>query len=127
MGTGHAVQTALPDIDPTSTVLVVFGDVPLVGASTLRAAVDAAAGGAVGLVTAAFEDPAELGRIVRDAHGAIRGIVEYRDASDEQRAICEINSGIIAAGAAVLKELLDGVGAANHRTNTTLQTSSLWR
>ena len=115
LGTGHAVQTALPDIDPTSTVLVVFGDVPLVGASTLRAAVDAAAGGAVGLVTATFEDPAELGRIVRDAHGAIRGIVEYRDASDEQRAICEINSGIIAAGAAVLKELLDGVGAANQQ------------
>ena len=108
-GTGHAVQQALPHISDDAVVLVVYGDVPLVASNTLKACVAAAAQGDVGLVTADFADPAELGRIVRDGAGAITGIVEYADASPEQRAIHEINSGIMALPATRLRSLLGAV------------------
>ena len=105
-GTGHAVMQAIPHIDPQATVLVVYGDVPLVSERTLRECVSAAEAGALGLVTAQFEDPAELGRIQRDSQGMIRSIVEHADASPEQRAIREINSGILALGARMMDRLL---------------------
>lgn len=108
-GTGHAVQQALPGIADDSVVLVVYGDVPLVAANTLAACVATAEQGGLGLVTADFADPAELGRIVRNSAGAITEIVEYQDASPEQRAIHEINSGIIALSATRLKALLGAV------------------
>lgn len=105
-GTGHAVSQALPAIGSDARVLVVYGDVPLIGQDTLARCVAATAGGDLALVTAHLDDPAELGRIERDASGAIRGIVEYRDASPEQKAIREINSGIMAAPRPLLAELL---------------------
>ncbi|MEZ5553736.1 MAG: bifunctional UDP-N-acetylglucosamine diphosphorylase/glucosamine-1-phosphate N-acetyltransferase GlmU [Pseudomonadales bacterium] len=105
-GTGHAVAQALPYIEDAATVLVVYGDVPLVSAATLTACVAAAASGALGLVTAHFDDPAELGRILRDSAGRIQAIVEYKDASADQRGIHEINSGILALNAQALRELL---------------------
>ena len=108
-GTGHAVEQALPGIADDSVVLVVYGDVPLVAANTLAACVAAAEHGDLGLVTADFADPAELGRIVRNSGGAITEIVEYQDASPEQRAIREINSGIIALHATPLRALLGAV------------------
>ena len=90
-----------------------YGDVPLVTAETLGRCVSAAASadgpgadGALALVTAMFEDPAQLGRIVRDESGDIQAIVEFADASEEERAIREINSGILALGAGAMKEMV---------------------
>jgi bifunctional UDP-N-acetylglucosamine pyrophosphorylase/glucosamine-1-phosphate N-acetyltransferase len=106
LGTGHAVQLAVPHASADGVVLVVYGDVPLIGADTLRACVAAARDGAVAVVTAHLDDPGQLGRIVRDDSGAVRGIVEYRDADPSQRAIREINSGILAAPREHLARLL---------------------
>jgi bifunctional UDP-N-acetylglucosamine pyrophosphorylase / glucosamine-1-phosphate N-acetyltransferase len=106
-GTGHAVQLAVPGVGSDATLLVVYGDVPLIGEATLRACVDAAAGGGLALVTAVLEDPGQLGRIVRDADGRVRSIVEHRDADAATRTIREINSGILAAPRRVLGPLLD--------------------
>lgn len=105
-GTGHAVQQALPGVGGDAVVLVVYGDVPLVDVATLAACADAAAAGGVALVTAELPEPGQLGRILRGDDGGIRGIVEYKDASDAERAIGEINSGILAAPAPVLAALL---------------------
>jgi bifunctional UDP-N-acetylglucosamine pyrophosphorylase / glucosamine-1-phosphate N-acetyltransferase len=109
LGTGHAVQQAMPGIDDASVVLVLYGDVPLVSAATLSACAGAASGGALALVTACPEDPAELGRIVRDEAGRVRAIVEYRDADAATRSLREINTGIMAAPARALRRLLDRV------------------
>jgi bifunctional UDP-N-acetylglucosamine pyrophosphorylase/glucosamine-1-phosphate N-acetyltransferase len=109
LGTGHAVQQALPAVADDATVLVVFGDVPLITAQTLSACVDRARQGGLALVTADFSDPAQLGRIMRDAAGAITAIVEFKDASAEERAVCEINSGILAAAPGTLQSLLPQV------------------
>ena len=111
-GTCHAVAQALPGVDEDSVVLVLYGDVPLVTTETLKACADAAAAGAVSLVTAMFEDPAELGRIVRE-NNVIQRIVEFKDADDDQRAICEINSGILAARKQTLEQLMSQVGNDN--------------
>ena len=111
-GTGHAVMQAMPDVAKDATVLVLAGDVPLVRAEVLERCV---AGGLSGLalVTAHVEQPAGLGRIERSADGRITGIVEERDATREQRAIREINTGILAAPASLLNELLGQVRADN--------------
>lgn len=114
-GTGHAVAQALPQVAQDAVVLVVYGDVPLVSRETLAACVEAARAGALSLVTATPDDPAQLGRIVRDAAGAIRAIVEYVDADAAQRAIGEINSGILAAPRRVLAPLLDAVEPHNRQ------------
>ncbi len=99
LGTGHAVQTALADLPTDGVVLVLYADVPMVGAETLLTCAAAAAAGEVGLVTAQFEEPAALGRILRDDTGNIVGIREFKDASADEQAIHEINSGILAAPA----------------------------
>ena len=112
-GTGHAVSQALPDIADDACVLVLYGDVPLIAADTLEACVAAAHAGDIGVVTAELDDAAELGRIVRNDRGEIVGIVEYRDASTEQRAIREINSGIMALPGKTLKDLLAEVSPDN--------------
>lgn len=112
-GTGHAVKLAMAQLPGDGVILVLYGDVPLVSQTTLERALEAAAGGAVGLVTADFDDPAELGRIVRNSDGNIECIVEFKDASEEQRAIREINSGIMAVPAAQLQSWLDDVAPHN--------------
>src|SRR6185369_754318 len=66
LGTGHAVMQALPELEGGGTVLVLYGDVPLIGAGTLRALVDAAAGGALAILTQRLDSPQGYGRIVRD-------------------------------------------------------------
>ena len=102
-GTGDAVRLALADAASDGVVLVAIGDIPLVPADELAALVDEARGNRLAVLTASVPDPAGLGRIVRDAGGAVRAIVEERDASDEQRAIREINTGVMAAPAALMK------------------------
>jgi len=113
LGTGHAVQLALQAVSDEAMVMVLYGDVPLVGAHSLRAMRDAAGHDGVGLMTAELADPAAYGRIIRDENQRFRAIVEYSDASDAQRAISEINTGFLAAPAGRLKHWLAAVGRDN--------------
>ncbi|MFM7703672.1 MAG: bifunctional UDP-N-acetylglucosamine diphosphorylase/glucosamine-1-phosphate N-acetyltransferase GlmU, partial [Rubrivivax sp.] len=103
LGTGHAVQQAVPALDAGAPVtLVLNGDVPLVRADTARALVQACAGNRLALLTVRLDDPAGYGRILRDAQGRVRGIVEHKDASAEQRALDEVYTGTLAAPTAAL-------------------------
>ncbi len=113
LGTGHAVQQALSAVATGAMVLVLYADVPLVTVKTLRACIDAACSGGLALVTADFADPAQLGRILRAGNGEIKGIVEYRDATEVQRAIHEINSGILALPQPLLAQYLSRLEPAN--------------
>ena len=104
LGTGHAVQQAVPALDDTQPVtLILYGDVPLIRAQTAQALVQACGGERLALLSFVPQDPARYGRIVRDAAGGVRSIVEYKDATPEQRAIREVYSGIMAAPTAMLK------------------------
>jgi bifunctional UDP-N-acetylglucosamine pyrophosphorylase / glucosamine-1-phosphate N-acetyltransferase len=108
-GTGHAVRCALEAMgELAGIVLVTYGDVPLLDTVTLSAllAEHGAAGNAVTVLTANVPDPHGYGRIVRDADGAVTGIVEQKDTTPEQAAITEINSGVYAFDATVLAEAL---------------------
>ena len=113
LGTGHAVAEALPLVDDETIALVLYGDVPLVAQSTLRACAAAAADGALGVVTATVDNPAQLGRVRRGAEGGVECIVEFKDASPEERAIREINTGIMALRAGKLRTLLAEVNPRN--------------
>jgi bifunctional UDP-N-acetylglucosamine pyrophosphorylase/glucosamine-1-phosphate N-acetyltransferase len=112
-GTGHAVEQAMPAIPDAATVLVLVADVPLIDADTLRDTVAAAGGGSVALITVQVEDPRGYGRILRGPGGQVVGIVEDRDASDSERSIKEINTGILAAGAASLRRWLHRIDESN--------------
>ena len=104
LGTGHAVQQAVPARPDDGTVLVLSGDVPLIGAATLQALIAASAGERLALLTIEFDDPTGYGRIVRDAPGgAVQAIVEQKDADEAQRRIREIYSGVMAVPAQRLK------------------------
>ncbi len=110
LGTGHAVLQALPQVrEDDGRVLVLYGDVPLLPAAPVRELV--AAGNA--LLTARLPDPAGYGRICRDNAGAFTGVVEERDATDAQRAIDEINTGVLAIDGALLRHYLPAVGNDN--------------
>ncbi len=116
-GTGRAVECGLDALprEVTGTVLVTYGDVPLLTGETLALLTEAHAesGSAVSVVTAHLEDPTGYGRVVRDADGRVARIVEHKDASAEERAITEINSGIYAFDAGLLREALASVGTDN--------------
>ncbi|GAB2736464.1 bifunctional UDP-N-acetylglucosamine diphosphorylase/glucosamine-1-phosphate N-acetyltransferase GlmU [Melaminivora jejuensis] len=99
LGTGHAVQQALPALAGDGTVLVLSGDVPLTRADTLAALLAAARPERLALLSVSLPDPTGYGRIVRGAGDAVQRIVEHKDASDAQRAITEIYSGIMAVPA----------------------------
>jgi bifunctional UDP-N-acetylglucosamine pyrophosphorylase/glucosamine-1-phosphate N-acetyltransferase len=113
LGTGHAVMQALPMIADQDMVLVLYGDVPLIRAATLRALLAAAEAAALAMVTAMLPDGAGYGRILRDADGRIAGVVEERDASEEQRRIREINTGLMAMRARDLRAWLLGLSNDN--------------
>ncbi|NRO95309.1 UDP-N-acetylglucosamine diphosphorylase/glucosamine-1-phosphate N-acetyltransferase [Paraburkholderia sp. NMBU_R16] len=102
LGTGHAVQQALPLLDPAQPTLVLYGDVPLTKASTLKRLVDAAVDGRYGLLTVTLDDPHGYGRIVRDPAGYVVRIVEQKDATLEELRIAEINTGIVVTPTAQL-------------------------
>jgi bifunctional UDP-N-acetylglucosamine pyrophosphorylase/glucosamine-1-phosphate N-acetyltransferase len=103
LGTGHAVQQAVPQLPDAGTTLVLNGDVPLIEPATAAALVTACGGERLALLTVELAEPSGYGRIVRDAAGQVRGIVEHKDASPAQRAVREIYSGILAAPTAWLK------------------------
>jgi bifunctional UDP-N-acetylglucosamine pyrophosphorylase / glucosamine-1-phosphate N-acetyltransferase len=101
-GTGHALQQALPLIDSSVPTLVLYGDVPLTRASTLQRLADAAGKDGYGVLTVTLDDPTGYGRIVRDAAGQVVRIVEQKDASEAERRIAEINTGIVITPSAPL-------------------------
>ena len=100
LGTGHAVQQAVPAVPDHARVLVLYGDVPLITAETLRRLLDVEAPLAV--LVAELENPGGYGRIVRDAEGRVARIVEEKDADEAERAIRAVNTGIVAADAGAL-------------------------
>ena len=112
LGTGHAVMQALPALDDEAEVLVVYGDVPLVRAETLRRLADAARGG-LAILTADAPDPTGYGRIVRSAGGRVERIVEHKDASPEELAIREVNVGFLATKVSRLRAWLGRVSNRN--------------
>ena len=112
MGTGHAVMQALPHLEAGGTILVLYGDVPLIAPETLRAVVGAGEG-RLALLTQELDLPRGYGRIVRDGDGRILRIVEEKDASPSERAIREVNTGILAASRERLEAWLAGLGNEN--------------
>ena len=98
LGTGHAVQQAMPHVTPEGEVLILYADVPLVRPATLKRLVDSARGG-VAVMTAELAEPSGYGRIVRQPSGNVARIVEHKDASDDELAIREINAGFMAMSA----------------------------
>ena len=166
LGTGHAVQQAAPALGDDGVVVVLSGDVPLIGEAALRALVAACAGERLALLTIELEDPSGYGRVVREAGadagrgdgdanananaagGRVRAIVEHKDASEAERALREVYSGVMAAPAAKLKGWLarldnrnaqgeyyltdvvrlaagDGVEVVAHRTGDALEVAGI--
>ncbi|MDR2216563.1 MAG: bifunctional UDP-N-acetylglucosamine diphosphorylase/glucosamine-1-phosphate N-acetyltransferase GlmU [Nevskiaceae bacterium] len=105
-GTGHAVQQAMPSIPDDHLVLVLYGDVPLLRVETLRALIAEASARQVALLTVELADPAGYGRVIRDARGRVKSIVEQRDASPRQQRVREGNTGVLAAPAGLLRRWL---------------------
>ena len=111
LGTGHAVQQAVPNLPDSGVVVILNGDVPLIQVDTVQALIQASAGQNLALLTVQLADPTGYGRIVRkftgesndERQGAVQAIVEHKDATPEQRAIQEIYTGIMAAPAQWLK------------------------
>ncbi|BAL93825.1 bifunctional UDP-N-acetylglucosamine diphosphorylase/glucosamine-1-phosphate N-acetyltransferase GlmU [Rubrivivax gelatinosus] len=104
LGTGHAVQQTVPALDDAAdTTLILNGDVPLIRPETAAALAAACGGERLALLTVELADPSGYGRIVRDAAGAVTAIVEHKDASDAQRTIREVYTGMMAAPTALLK------------------------
>jgi len=106
LGTGHALAQALPAIPDDHQVLILFGDVPLVRVSTLEQLVARAGPRAIGVLTVLLDDPSGYGRIVRDNAGNVVRIVEEKDANTKERAIREINTGLMIAPARALRSWL---------------------
>ncbi|MBP0600732.1 bifunctional UDP-N-acetylglucosamine diphosphorylase/glucosamine-1-phosphate N-acetyltransferase GlmU [Herbaspirillum sp. LeCh32-8] len=105
LGTGHAVMQALPHIEDGAPTLVLYGDVPLTTGASLQRLMAAAGNDKLAVLTVTLDDPTGYGRIVRE-NGKIVAIVEQKDANEAQRAIREINTGIIAAPTAKLRKWL---------------------
>jgi bifunctional UDP-N-acetylglucosamine pyrophosphorylase/glucosamine-1-phosphate N-acetyltransferase len=112
LGTAHAVSQALPAIPDQAQVLILYGDVPLISVATLGALV-AAGDDTLALVTVELAEPKGYGRIVRNAEGAVTGVVEENDASDAEKRIREVNTGLMSMPATRLKQWLAQVGNDN--------------
>lgn len=112
-GTGHAVQQAMPGVPDGHTVLVLYGDVPLIRAGTLRGLLARAGPKSLALLSAKLPDPAGYGRVIRDGGGRVARIVEERDANHKERAIAEVNTGVVAAPSEKLRAWLGALKADN--------------
>ncbi|WP_166268616.1 bifunctional UDP-N-acetylglucosamine diphosphorylase/glucosamine-1-phosphate N-acetyltransferase GlmU [Marinobacter caseinilyticus] len=106
LGTGHAVEQALPNVPDNARVLVLYGDVPLTRSETLEHLVSFVSEDSLGLLTMTLDDPSGYGRIIRDHDGAVQSIVEQKDAGQAQLAVREVNTGILAVSARHLKDWL---------------------
>lgn len=113
-GTGHAVQMALPQLPATGRTLILYGDVPLTTTATLGRLIERVASDAVmGLITLVMDNPSGYGRIVRDAGGAVVRIVEQKDASDDEKKIREVNTGIFCVPNVLLHKWLPALQSNN--------------
>lgn len=113
LGTGHALMQALPQIPDEHDVLVLYGDVPMLRQKTLEALVASAQRGELAILTANLSNSTGYGRILRDAAGEVRGVVEEKDATPEQRRLKEASTGPLAAHAASLRGWLKNIGNDN--------------
>ena len=111
LGTGHAVQQALHAVPDAATVLVLYGDVPLIRSESLRELLHAP--GRIAVLVADLANPTGYGRIVRNPEGKVAAIVEQKDADDEQRRIRTINTGILTAESTALRRWLGGLSNDN--------------
>ncbi len=105
LGTGHALQIAMDGLSSDGQTLVLYGDVPLISEEDIEPLITAGESG-LAVLTAVVRDPTGYGRIIRDVKGHVISIVEHRDASESERAISEINSGIYAAPTSLFQDLL---------------------
>ena len=112
LGTGHAVQQAAPAIPDANQVLILYGDVPLLTESTLRRLISATAADEVSVLTVDMDDPTGYGRIIREG-GNVVASIEQKDATPEQQAVKEINTGVMIAPGAALKKWLAAIGNNN--------------
>jgi len=112
-GTGHAVMRAMPGVPDDQTVLVLYGDVPLIRVETLTDLVARSGPNSLALLSARLPDPAGYGRVIRDTAGRVARIVEDKDANHKERAVNEINTGVLAAPAAKLRGWLGALKADN--------------
>ena len=112
LGTGHAVQQAMPNTPHDNRVLILFGDVPLLTAATLRRLLGGTPAEDLAVLTVDLENPSGYGRILRDGD-SVTGIVEEKDATDKQRSIKEINTGVMVCPADRLRAWLDNLGNDN--------------
>ncbi|MGB5201895.1 MAG: bifunctional UDP-N-acetylglucosamine diphosphorylase/glucosamine-1-phosphate N-acetyltransferase GlmU [Sedimenticolaceae bacterium] len=112
LGTGHALQQALPELHSAEQVLVLYGDVPLTRPETLRQLVEATAHG-FGLLTVTLDDPSGYGRIVRNDGGRVQRIVEQKDADPEELTLREVNTGIMCLPRTELERWLSGLSNRN--------------
>jgi bifunctional UDP-N-acetylglucosamine pyrophosphorylase/glucosamine-1-phosphate N-acetyltransferase len=106
LGTGHAVMQAAPALQDSDVVLVLYGDVPLIQAATLNELLSLANAKSMSLLTVMLPDPTGYGRVVRDGRGQVQKVVEQKDASQKELAICECNTGVMAMQAKLLKSWL---------------------
>ncbi len=113
LGTGHAVMQAMPAMAGMDRVLILYGDVPLIESETLNRLVDDSAQTKLGLLSMQLDDPSGYGRIVRDKSQRVLRIVEQKDASAAERAITEVNTGIIVAEQLSLSNWLGRIGNDN--------------
>ncbi len=112
LGTGHAVRQAMPNTPHENRALILFGDVPLLTAGTLRRLLDATPANDVAVLSVDMDDPTGYGRVVRDGE-TVTGIVEQKDATEAQRAITEINTGVMVCAADSLRGWLDNLSNDN--------------
>ncbi|BAO43179.1 bifunctional UDP-N-acetylglucosamine diphosphorylase/glucosamine-1-phosphate N-acetyltransferase GlmU [Thiolapillus brandeum] len=112
LGTGHAVQQAIPVLKDVDQVLILYGDVPLMRPGSLQSLVEKAASG-FGLMTIDLDDPTGYGRILRNEQGQVQGIVEEKDATPEQLQIREVNTGIMLVEARSLERWLEQITPQN--------------
>ncbi|RZU47788.1 bifunctional UDP-N-acetylglucosamine pyrophosphorylase/glucosamine-1-phosphate N-acetyltransferase [Fluviicoccus keumensis] len=113
-GTGHAVQVALPQLPATGKTLILYGDVPLTSVQTLQLLMDQVRDdNSLGLLSVHLDNPTGYGRIVRDAAGKVQRIVEQKDASDTEKLIREVNTGILCVPNRHLHDWLPNLGNSN--------------
>lgn len=113
LGTGHAVAQAMPNINSDTVVLILYGDVPLIKASTLKAMIKDVSQHQMSLLTVDLKNPAGYGRIVRDSNNGVAAIVEQKEATLEQLALTETNTGIMAVSGKQLSSWLPELSNSN--------------
>lgn len=113
LGTGHAVKQAIPHIPDKDLAMVLYGDIPMITANTLHRLANVATETGFGLLTSYIDNPQHYGRIIRNDIGDVIRIVEEKDATDEERDICEINTGMMAVSASSLKRWINSLDNKN--------------